>query len=198
MKKHKTILLAFLTAFILSATASCSGNTTVSSPETSGNGNIVTNQPSKNNGIAVNEISVNPVEEANANDTGFRLNRVIDSGQTSDSGEPYIYLDVTISNHTDKSYDLNVLNNFYILLANEDEVHFDVRTQLYGTKNISNYAASPFNIPANGEFSGIIGGFILPKDSQDFTVCFFPTQDDANNKSNVIKVNIGAQNIEKL
>lgn len=198
MIKHKTILLAFLTAFMLSATVGCSDSTTVSSPENSGTGNVVTNQPNKNDGIAVNEVSVNPAEEANANDTGFRLNRIIDSGQTSDSGEPYIYLDVTISNHTDKSYDLNVLNNFYILLTNEDEVHFDVRTQLYGTKNINNYVASPFNIPANGEFSGIIGGFILPKDSQDFTVCFFPTQDDANNKSNVIKVNVNAQNIEKL
>lgn len=198
MKKHKTILLAFLTALMLSATASCSGNTTVSSPESSGTGNVVTNEPNKNNGIAVNEISAGLSEEANANDTGFRLNRVIDSGQTSDSGEPYIYFDITISNSTDKSYDLNVLNNFYILLANGDEVHFDVRTQLYGTKNISNYVSSPFNIPANSEFSGIVGGFILPKDSQDFTVCFFPTQDDANNKSNVIKINISSQNIEKL
>ena len=82
-------------------------------------------------------------------------------------------------------------------MPDSQEIHFDVRTQLYGTKNIQNYSASPFTIPANDEFSGIIGGFILPQNVQDFTVCFFPTQDNTSDKTNVVKVNVTATDIVK-
>ncbi|MDE5854334.1 MAG: DUF4352 domain-containing protein [Ruminococcus sp.] len=152
---------------------------------------------SKSEGLADTEISVGLTEEADINQTVFRLNRVIDSGTKSDNGDPYIYLDVTISNSTDKEYDLSVLNNFYLLLPDSEEIHFDVRTQLYGTKNIENYSASPFTVPANGEFSGIIGGFILPQNTQNFTICFFPTQDNASDKTNVVKINVTDSDIVK-
>lgn len=198
MKKNKLISFALLAVMALSV--GCSDGKNVSN--TSANPSASSDSANSGNnvaleGIAQNEISVNITEDASINDTTFRLNRVIDSGTTDENGNPYIYLDVTISNTTDKEYDLSVLNNFY-LLAGENEIHFDIKTQIHATKNIKNYSASPFTIPANNEFSGIIGGFILPKDTQDFTVCFFPTLDNKSDKSNVVKVSISAQNIDKL
>lgn len=197
MKKNKIISIALLAVMALSVTAGCSdgtnvSNTSINSQSSSGSESMLSLE-----GIAQNEISVNPAEDANANDTTFRLNRVINSEAASDDGNSYIYLDVTIANSTDNSYDLSVLNNFYIL-ADDSEIHFDIKTQLHATKNIENYSASPFTIPANGEFSGIVGGFIIPKDTQNLTVCFFPTQDDKSNKSNVIKVSVSAQNMDKI
>lgn len=196
MKNHKLISFALLAVISLSVTG-CSNNknNSVSNPSSESSMNFT--EYSKSDGIADNEISVALTEEADVNQTVFKLNRVIDSGNKSDNGDPYVYLDVTISNSTDKEYDLSILNNFYLLLPDSQEIHFDVRTQLYGTKNIQNYSASPFTIPANSEFSGIIGGFILPQNTQNFTVCFFPTQDNANDKTSVVKVNVSATDIVK-
>lgn len=196
MKNHKFISFALLTIISLSVTG-CSDNKNSSISNSSAESSMNFSEYSKSDGIANNEISVALAEEADVNQTVFKLNRIIDSGNKSDSDDPYVYLDVTISNSTDKEYDLSVLNNFYLLMPDSQEIHFDVRTQLYGTKNIQNYFASPFTIPANGEFSGIIGGFILPQNVQDFTVCFFPTQDNTSNKTNVVKVNVTATDIVK-
>lgn len=197
MKKYKLISFVLLAAISLSA-AGCSESTGVSGNQSSAESSMNFSEYSKSDGLAENEISAGVNEEADANQTVFRLNRVIDSGEKSDGGDPYIYLDVTISNPTDKEYDLSVLNNFYLLLPDNQEIHFDVRTQLYGTKNIGNYSASPFTIPANNEFSGIIGGFILPKNTDKFTVCFFPTQDNASDKSNVVKIEVTSDNISSI
>ncbi len=198
MKKNKFIPFALLAVMALSV--GCSNGTSVSNTSTGSPDSQTSSSADSNlslDGIAQNEVSVNIAEEANINDTTFKLNRVIDSGTADENGNPYIYLDVTISNATDKEYDLSVLNNFY-LLAGGNEIHFDIKTQIHATKNIENYSASPFTIPASSDFSGIIGGFVLPKDTQNFTVCFFPTQDNKSDKSNVVKVNVSAQNIDKL
>ena len=197
MKKYKLISFALLAVISLSAVTGCSKSTNSSSGNSSAESSMNFVEYSKSEGLADNEISVGLTEEADVNQTAFRLNRVIDSGTKSDNGDPYIYLDVTISNSTDKEYDLSVLNNFYLLLPDSEEIHFDVRTQLYGTKNIENYSASPFTVPANGEFSGIIGGFILPQNTQNFTICFFPTQDNASDKTNVVKINVTDSDIVK-
>lgn len=211
MKKYKIISIALLSVLTLSVSAGCSGNSNVGTGDSSsvvvatepnGNsGNNTVNNNSgntvKNDGLAQNEVSGNPAEDVGANDTTFRLNKVIDSG-TSEDGGHYIFLDVSISNATSTAYDLSVINNFYILLPDGSESHFDIRTQLYAGQNIDGYFPSPFSIPASGEFSGIIGGFVLPEDTQNFKVCFFPTLDDANNKTNVIKVDVSADNIEKI
>lgn len=196
MKNHKLISFALLAVISLSITG-CSDNKNSSLSNPSSESSMNFDEHSKSDGIADNEISVALTEEADVNQTLFKLNRVIDSGNKSDSGDPYVYLDVTISNSTDKEYNLSTLNNFYLLLPDGQEIHFDVRTQLYGTKNIQNYSASPFTIPASSEFSGIIGGFILPQNTQSFTVCFFPTQDNANDKTSVVKVNVSDADIVK-
>lgn len=193
MNKYKLFAL-FLTASL--AVTAAVGCTSRKDPDASKNPSS-TVEPGKLEGIAEKEISVSVKEEADENQTIFKLNNVVDSGMADDNGR-YLYLDVSITNSTGKEYDLNTLNNFYLLLPDGNEVHFDVRTQLYAGKNIESYVASPFTIPANGEFSGLIGGFIVDKDVTDMTVCFFPTQDDDRNKSSVVKVNVSAADIKQL
>ena len=197
MRKFKFIPLLLAAALAVTAAVGCTEKPDPEISKVSDSSSSVV-EPGKLEGIADKEISVAVKEEANENQTVFKLNNVVDSGMTDENGAKYIYLDVSISNSTDKEYDLSVLNNFYILLPDEDEIHFDVRTQLHAAKNIEGYCASPFTIPANGEFSGIVGGFIVDKDISDLTVCFFPTQDDAKNKSSVVKVNVSAQDIVPL
>lgn len=194
MKKNKFIAIALLAVMALSV--GCSDGSTVSN--TSSGDSQSAGDTLSLEGIAQNEITANVSEDVTANDTTFRLNRVINSGNTDENGNPYIYLDVNISNATDKEYELSVLNNFYVLLADNSEVHFDIKTQLYAANSIENYSSSPFTIPANADFSGIVGGFILPKDTQDFTVCFFPTKDNKSDKTNVMKVSVSAQNMDTL
>ncbi|MDE7225747.1 MAG: DUF4352 domain-containing protein, partial [Ruminococcus sp.] len=151
-----------------------------------------------NEGTADNETTISVGEETSVNDTSFVLNRVIDSGEKpQEGGGTYYYLDVTIRNLTDISYGLNALNNFYVLTSDGNEYHFDVRTQLYAINNIENYLPNPFEVPSNGEISGIVGGFVVPENTENLTVCFFPSKDDINNKSDVIKVDVTSSDITK-
>ncbi len=192
MKKYKILTLILTAVIAVTPMTGCSDKKEKSNPS----------QPAtvvnKQDGLAKTEIKAEVLEEALSNDTTFKLNNVIDSGKTDDDGNRYLYLDVAITNNTDKVYDLNILNNFYILLPDEEEIHFDVRTQLYGQKEIENYVPSPFTLSANGDITGIVGGFIVPPDQNDFQVCFFPTQDVMTNKDSVIKVDVTAENIVKV
>ena len=138
MKKHKFISFALLAVISLSVTG-CSDNKNGSVSNSSAESSMNFAENLKSDGIADNEISVAINEEADVNQTVFKLNRIIDSGTKSDSGDPYIYLDVTISNSTDKEYDLSVLNNFYLLMPDSQEIHFDVRTQLYTSSERSGF-----------------------------------------------------------
>lgn len=194
-KKYK--LIPFLIASVLACTplAGCS-----SGPESSSDSVSVSSSSDqkRQEGLASTEVKVGVSEEAISNDTSFTLNGIVDSGMTDDSGNKYIYLDAVIKNPTEKEYDLNILNNFYILLPDNSEIHFDVRTQLYAQKNIENYFTNPFTLPANGELSGIFGGFVISPDVTSFTVCFFPTQDQMSNKESVIKVDVTADNFRTL
>ncbi|MBR0140921.1 MAG: DUF4352 domain-containing protein [Ruminococcus sp.] len=143
----------------------------------------------------VEEINVAVAEEADKNDTGFILNSVIDSGKKSDDGERYLYLNVTIKNTSDTAYELNALNNFYLVTSDGTEVGYDVRTQIYAASNFKGYTSNPFEIPAHGEFTGYIGGFCFPKEENEMTVYFYPTGTDDTNKSNVVKVPVTAENV---
>jgi hypothetical protein len=189
MKKYR-ILSFMLTAVIAAVSlAGCSNGKDNSSSEAA---------PKKQEGLAQTEIMAEIEEEKESNETVFKLNKVIDSGKTDDEGNRYMYLDAVITNNTDKEYELNIINNFYVLYPDGEEVHFDVRTQLYGQNNMENYIPNPFKLTAKGEISGIIGGFIIPPDKNNFTVCFFPTQDVSTDKESVIKVEVTADNIVKL
>lgn len=184
MRKHRLTALILCAAMAIVPASSCQKNKKKSSSsqiKQSGMANI-----------GVNEINVGLSEEANENDTVFKLNSVIDAGKQTDKGEHYIYLDVTIKNNTDTAYTLNTLNNFYLIMPDSSEVFSAVRTQLYAINNFKEevYSSDPFEIPANGEFSGYIGGFVLEEGKKEFTVCFFPTKENQNDKEDVIKVKI--------
>ena len=189
MKKYRILPLMLSAVIAAVSMAGCSNGKDNSSSEAG---------PKKQEGLAQTEIMAEIQEEKESNETVFKLNKVIDSGKTDDEGNRYMYLDAVITNNTDKEYELNIINNFYILYPDGEEVHFDVRTQLYGQNNMENYIPNPFKLTAKGEISGIIGGFIIPPDKNNFTVCFFPTQDVDTNKESVIKVEVTAENIEKI
>ena len=179
----------------ISAAAGCSDDTgsrsmSVTSQSTTVNQN--------NEGRADHEVSAAVSEKASANKTGFTLNRVIDAGNRNEKNERFIYLDVTIDNTTDKEYELNILNNFYLLLSDGSEIHYHVGSQLYATNNLDGYIPSPFTVPASGQFSGIIGGFAVGEDVKDFTVCFFPTLNEPDKTPDVIKVDIAESDITVL
>lgn len=195
MRRYKITALLLCAAMAITAAVGCSDNSSsrsmsLTSQETTINQN--------NEGRADNEVSVAISEKANANQTDFTLNKVIDAGTHNDKNERYIYLDITIDNPTDKAYDLSMLNNFYLLLNDGSEIHYHVGSQLYATNNITGYIPSPFSVPANGKFEGIVGGFAVADDINDFTVCFFPTLNDPKNTPDVIKVKITSNDIVTL
>lgn len=136
-------------------------------------------------------------KEITENNTSFVLNSVIDP-QDHEGGEKFIYLDITLKNNTDREYNLSTINNFYIELSDGSEVYSNVRTQLYAKNKFSEdkYFVDPFDIPSNGQFSGIIGGFILDEKENDFKLCFYPTGDDPSAKTTVIKYDITAADIK--
>lgn len=194
MKKYNIIPLV-LAAFLAAAPlAGCSNNNPSDSSALSSDSVVVPTLE----GIADEVISANVAEEAVGNDTVFTLNGIIDSGMTDNEGNRYVYVDAVIKNNTDKEYEINALNNFYLLLPDSSESHYDVRTQLYGQKNVEGYITNPFTVPANGEISGIFGGFLIPSGVDELTVCFFPTQENLTDKSNVIKVDANASNFTTL
>lgn len=202
MKISRISALLLAAALSLSAAAGCSDENDTSSasvilekPQTA---TYAVSPDGKLEGMAENVQEASFAQQTKMNDTLFTLNKVVDSGKRSDAGEKYIYLDVTIENPTDKAYALNMLNNFYVLFDDGSETHYDVRTQLYAVKNLTGYTASPFDVPAQGSFTGLIGGFIIPAETNSFTVCFFPSLDNDKDKSNVIKVPVTSDNITQL
>lgn len=158
--------------------------------------NTISYSDSADRAIEKIQIQANIAEEADQNETGFILNSIIDSGHKDEaSGTRYVYADMTIKNTSALDYELNMLNNTYILLPDGTQIGYDVRTQLYGTANCDKYVINPFTVPAGGEISGYFGGFLLPEDVNEFTFCFYPTQNDMKNKESVVKVDVKAENI---
>lgn len=190
MRKHFIAALFMAAALTLTVAAGCSNNNTSSESSKPFTG--------KQADLAENQIEVSIAEQANENQTTFQLNSVIDSGEKTDDGKRYIYLDVTIGNSSSEDYSLNTLNNFYLMLPDESEVHFDIRTQIYAENNLSGYNSNPFIVPANDELSGVVGGFLLDESVTSFNVCFFPTQNDDRNKSSLIKVPVTSADIIPL
>lgn len=183
MKILKKTLLTLSAAMLLLAAVGCKKDKISSSSV-------------KDPSIGANEIKVEMSQEADVNDTVFSLNSVIDAGAQTENGEHYIYLDVTIKNTSGTAYSLSTLNNFYLIMPDKTEVPGHIRTQLYATNNFSEkYFGSPFDIPANGEFRGVVGGFVLPEGQKNFTVGFFPTKEDGTDKYNVIKIEVDSSKI---
>ena len=138
-------------------------------------------------------------QEVNANQTLFTLNKIYDAGVQTEEGEHYLYLDVTIKNDTSVEYTLSTLNNFYIVYPDDTEYSGNIRTQLYAINNLSDkYFGSPFTVSANSTFNGVVGGFCLKDFPDEFTVGFFPTREDRDNKEELIKVKVTKNDIVPL
>lgn len=136
-------------------------------------------------------------QEVKENDTMFKLNSVIDAGLTDD-GQRFIFFDVNIRNDLDIAYDLNTLNNFYLVLPDGSEMYSTVRAQLYAINNFKEdkFLVDPFEVPAKSEISGVMGGFLIDKDIDHFTVCFFPTKDNPTDKELVVKIDVTADDFK--
>ena len=131
-------------------------------------------------------------EEISLNSTTYKLNRVIDSGMVQD-GLKYIYLDVSIKNESGEDYEANALNNFYLILGDNTEITPNVRADQYGKKSINGYEHLS-SVPAGSEFNNYIG-FCVAEGTDSFTVGFFASGTDINDKSNVVFCEIAADDI---
>ncbi len=148
--------------------------------------------------LGENKIKADLLETVSANDTVFTLNSVISPENVEDEGCRYVYFDVNIKNNSDSAYTLSTLNNFYIITEDGTEIFSDIRTQLYAVSNFkeNSFFSDPFEIPANGEFKGIIGGFLLNKNVKKFTVGFYPTKDSPRDKDDVMVIDLTSDNIK--
>ncbi|MDE6035531.1 MAG: DUF4352 domain-containing protein [Ruminococcus sp.] len=135
-------------------------------------------------------------QEAEVNNTIFKLNDVVRVPAPNISGSDFIYLNVTIKNKVDLEYEISSMNNFFIALPDETELAPDVRAKLYALQNYPVCIDDNITIPANGEFSGFLaGGFLVPSDTDSLTVGFFPTLNNAKDSSNVILTPVKGGNI---
>ena len=196
MRKTRITAL-LLCALMIVPNAGCGSKSSKKSTTSKANAQIVGDEPGEpvrnayqqDANIGKNEVVADIKEEAEANDTGFTLNRVI-AYKDPERSEKYIYFDVNIKNDTSDTYDLSVLNNFYLIYPDGNEKYSDIKTELYANSKFQNYYMSPFNIPANGEFKGIVGGFAVDPSLDEFTIGFFPTRVDNRNKESVIKIKV--------
>lgn len=213
MKSSKISALILCAAMALSASVSCekskdknnnSGSSSSGSEDYKNPGyddttmeNPQNHTLNPNNGE--NKISAKLQEEAGANDTLFKLNSVFETDVIED-GKKYIYLNVDVSNSTDEDYSLSCLNNLYLLHDGDVIETSDLKTMFYARNNFQNITINqdPFIVPANGTFSGFLCGFEVPESLNEFTVGFYPTQNDTLNKGSVIEVEITKDDIQKI
>lgn len=183
MKKFKFAALFLAAAIAIIPSTGCrlnSSSDSDSSSDSSGYAGM--------SDVAVTQMTTSLGDETTVDSTAYTLNRVIDSGMVKDDLK-YIYLDVTIKNSSDEDYEANAFNNFYLILEDGTEITTDIRADNYGKQSIDGYEHLS-EIPAGGEFSGYIG-FCVDEDVTDFTVGFFVTGSDINDKSTVIYCSVG-------
>ena len=207
MKKFKYTAILLCAGLMLTSAVGCKKDkTTISDTSNSISVNDDNNDNNTNTTkreIGKNEIVAGMSEEANENDTVFKLNSVLmtpDTHSTTEGERKYVYLDVEVTNNSDVTYDLNCLNNFILVLPDGSEIYSHIQTNVYATTTFKEnmYNPDPFNVPANGTFKGVVGGFRIPPETDNFTICFFPTKDDPNNKESVIKIDVTANDIQTI
>lgn len=196
MKFNKYTALALVAVMSASVAAGCGEKKkTNDSSATSQTSEIINDDEAH---IGENKIEADLSETVSANDTVFTLNSVISPENMEDEGCIYVYFDVNIKNNSDTAYDLSTLNNFYIVTEDGTELFSDIRTQLFAMSRFkeNTYFSDPFQIPANGEFKGIVGGFMLDKNVKNFTVGFYPTKDSPRDKGDVMLIDITSDKIQ--
>jgi len=115
--------------------------------------------------------------------TSFTVHSVIDVNKTTEDGEKYLYVKYTISNSSDKNFNVDNLNNFYIT-AGGKTYHNDVRTNLYAKQSINDYVELD-NVPAGGEVTNYVG-FIVPSDTSTVTCGYYVTSGEKTDKQDTI------------
>ena len=198
MKKFKSAALALAAVLTLASAAGCNRQTVSGNNTTVSDGRAnVQDSPAETTPIGENKHDSSIGTPVTANDTTFTINSVISPDNMEEEGKKYIYFDVTIKNDSAADYSLSTLNNFYITMNDGTDVYSDVRTQLFALSRFkeNTFFSDPFDIPANSEFNGIVGGFLVDKNAESFTVGFFPTKDDPTAKSDVIVVPVNASDI---
>lgn len=196
MNKFRFSAFIIALAFSTVCAFSCSEKTTVIDGEK--NTSISDTTESAQNKYSGNSKKTNSnfAQEAEVNNTVFKLNDVVRVPAPNVEGSDFIYLNVTIKNKVDLEYEISSMNNFFIALPDETEVSMDVRAKLYAIQNYSKCIDDNITIPANGEFSGFLaGGFLVPSGTDSFTVGFFPTLNNAKDASNVILSSVTGGNI---
>lgn len=194
---NKFRLSALILAFSLSAvcTFSCAEKNS-SEPDT--NISVADNTEPVQNKYSANSHKTDSAfaQEADVNNTIFKVNDVVRVPAPNVEGSDFIYLNVTIKNKVDLEYEISSMNNFFIALPDETEIPMDVRAKLYALQNYPQCIDDNITIPANGEFSGFLaGGFLVPSGTDSLTVGFFPTLNNAKDASNVILTSVSSENI---
>ncbi|MDE5770966.1 MAG: DUF4352 domain-containing protein [Ruminococcus sp.] len=199
MKKLKVVAVILAMSLAAVSAFSCSDKTTGNSNPNADISYIDPNQPvqeepTKYSGGA-NKTNSDFGQEIEVNSTAFTLNSAV-KVHDDQTGNDYMYINVTIKNKTDIEYEISSLNNFFVALDDSKEISSDVRTKIYALRNFPKCNDDYITIPANGEFTGFLaGGFIIPEGTDSFTVGFFPTLDNETNKSEVILAPVSAENI---
>lgn len=185
---------ALIAAAVLAAAsfAGCSDTKKPSDPSSRPSSSSEASSNSTSREIGKVKIDVNINDETELNNSTFKLNKVIDSGNIIIDNQKYIYLDVTIKNNMDELYKVNALNNFYLLTDDGTEIYMDIRADIFAKQYISSYEQL-LEIPAGEEFNGYIG-FTIPTNLTSFTVCYFATG-TTNDKESVIRCPVTPQDI---
>ena len=191
MKKFRAAALALAAVLTVSSMVGCKRNT---GSDSSSSINIadMTTVP-----IGENKITASVGQSTTVNDTVFTLNSVISPADAEAEGKRYVYFDITINNNSSETYSLSTLNNFYLTMSDGTDVYSDVRTELYAMQNFKEgaYFSDPFDIAANSTFSGVVGGFLVDKNAESFSVGFFPTKGMPTAKGDVIIIDVNANDI---
>ena len=199
MKKLKLSALVLVLALSAVSAFSCGENKTTSTSEQS----ITMLDPNEPVSEVTKKYSANSKktdsvigEEAEVNDTVFKLNDVVAIPSPLNDGNEYLYINVTIKNNTDIDYEISSLNNFYVSMPDETETLSNVRAKLYALNNYTKCVDDYIKIPANGEFTGYLaGGFIVPEGTESFDVGFFPTLNNTIDRANVIVSSVTSEKI---
>ncbi|MDD6278683.1 MAG: DUF4352 domain-containing protein [Acutalibacteraceae bacterium] len=190
MKKMK--IAALLMAALIAAVSAAGCNKHKKDPAISNSTNNPNKTYSEIEGVAEIEHNVSMNEDADVNNTQYKLNRVIDSGVVKD-GKKFIYADITIKNTSDVEYEITAINNFYVSLPDGSEIASQPNTQVYAINHLNGYEKIS-SVGAGEEFNGYIG-FALDTSVTDFTICFFPTGKDYNDKKDVVRTEISAADV---
>lgn len=178
MNKFRTAIL-MLTALIsvVPFSAGCSDENSSSST------NVSFVENSQNENIGKNKHEADLGASVTVDTTTFTVHSVIDVNKTTEDGEKYIYVKYTISNSSDKNFDVDNLNNFYLTIDGKN-YNNDVRANLYAKQSINGYVELD-SVPAGGEIENYVG-FVVPADTSAVICGYYVTSGEKTDKQDTI------------